>query len=106
MMVSFFQIVQKSLGFFGRLRSKIGKKDRVNAEKSQLVPTKQIEFLGSVWTQRYVRRFPSVDKTIEIILHDIEHRTKPFTLKRAQQIAGYLNYYLSFAGRIYILITF
>ena len=79
---------------------------RINNEKSQLIPTPQIEFLGSLWTQTNVRRLKTVSKTMQLILHQILHTVEAPNLKRAQQIAGFLNYYLCFAGRIYLLITF
>jgi hypothetical protein len=79
----------------------------INISKSSLIPSKQIEFLGALWKATKIERLPKVDEQISNILHFINNTRKSYSLKKAQQIAGYLNYYLAIAGNsIYKVVTF
>jgi hypothetical protein len=65
----------------------------INEKKSSLIPTKQIEVLGALWSKKQIERLPKVDLQINNILQFITNTRKSYSLKKAQQIAGYLNYY-------------
>jgi hypothetical protein len=65
----------------------------INEKKSSLIPSKQIEFLGALWSKKQIERLPKVDLQINNILQFITNTRKSYSLKKAQQIAGYLNYY-------------
>jgi len=93
------------------LRTVLGKLKKsnilINTSKSSLVPSKQIEFLGALWKDKQIERLPKVDERINNILQFINNTRKSYSLKKAQQIAGYLNYYLAIAGNsVYKVITF
>jgi hypothetical protein len=79
----------------------------INEKKSSLIPLKQIEFLGALWSKQQIERLPKVDLQMNNILRFITNTRKSYSLKKAQQIAGYLNYYLAIAGNsIYKVVTF
>jgi hypothetical protein len=67
----------------------------INKEKSSLIPSKQIEFLEANWTQNKITRLAKVDRQLDTIIQFIVHNKNSYSLKKAQQIAGYLNYYLA-----------
>jgi hypothetical protein len=79
----------------------------INSKKSSLLPLNKIEFLGALWSKNQIERLPKVDQQIQNILHFINNTRKSYSLKKAQQIAGYPNYYLAIAGNsIYKVVTF
>ena len=79
----------------------------INHKKSVLIPTQEIEFLGAKWNKDRITRLPKVEHQIIKIINFISHSRKTYSLKKAQQIAGYLNYYLAIAGpSIYKVVTF
>jgi hypothetical protein len=79
----------------------------INTSKSSLIPSKQIEFLGALWKATKIERLPKVDEQINNILNFINNTRKSYSLKKAQQIAGYLKYYLAIAGNsVYKVVTF
>jgi hypothetical protein len=60
-----------------------------------------------MWTHNKISRTAKVNKQLDIIIEFITNSKKQYSLKKAQQIAGYLNYYLAIAGRsIYKIVTF
>ena len=80
---------------------------KLNPYKSIIVPSRSVEFLGATWTSDRVVRLSKIDGMIEEILNFIK-RTNMYSvpLKKVQQMAGFLNYYLAFAGRPYFVVSF
>ena len=80
---------------------------KLNPYKSVIVPSRCVVFLGATWTKDRIVRAPSVDEHIQKALSFIaETNLSSVPLKRIQMLAGFLNYYLVFAGRPYFIITF
>ena len=79
----------------------------INKKKSSLIPKHSIEFLGADWAKDGITRVTKVDYQIIEIINFISRRKRSYSLKKAQQIAGYLNYYLAIAGpTVYKIVTF
>ena len=79
----------------------------INKKKSSLTPKHSIEFLGANWAKEGITRVTKVDYQIIEIINFISRRKRSYSLKKAQQIAGYLNYYLAIAGpTVYKIVTF
>ncbi len=74
----------------------------INAKKSILNPVKEVMFLGAIWGNAEVIRNPEIDKTLSTVINSIK---EGLSLKETQQIRGYLNYYLSFAGKIHSIVN-
>jgi len=74
----------------------------INTKKSILNPVKEINFLGAIWGKYNVTRNPEIDETLKAVINSIK---EGLALKEAQQIRGYLNYYLSFAGKVHSVVN-
>ena len=59
-------------------------------------------FLGALWGQAAVVRNPDIDDTLRMVIGGLKHG---LSLKEQQQARGYLNYYLSFAGRVHSIVN-
>ena len=80
---------------------------KLNPYKSVIVPSRSVVFLGATWTKDRIVRTSSVDEHIQEALSFIaKTNLSSVPLKRIQMVAGFLNYYLVFAGRPYFIITF
>ncbi len=69
-------------------------------------PTTSIEFLGTIGTKDHITRKPEIDIIINKILSYISKPRPNISIKEIQQLAGFLNYYLAIAGKIYKIVTF
>ena len=80
----------------------------INYKKSHLVPTKKLSFLGATWHGLRVIKDKAVMTKLKEIINYIYSKTlwMSVKLKLIQQLAGNLNYYLAFAGKMYKLVTF
>ena len=63
----------------------------INKKKSSLTPKNSIEFLGANWAKEGITRVSKVDYQIIEIINFISRRKRSYSLKKGQQIAGYLN---------------
>ena len=55
----------------------------INEKKSSLIPLKQIEFLGALWSKQQIERLPKVDLQMNNILRFITNTRKSYSLKKA-----------------------
>lgn len=69
---------------------------RISWKKSNLIPSRGIEYLGAVWGQHFVTRKPSVTEKLKLLWDSIKYR--PLTIKELQRVRGTFNYYFGFAG--------
>ncbi len=74
----------------------------INVKKSVLNPVKKIMFLGALWGQTAVVRNPEIDNTLTAVINNLK---QGLSLKEHQQARGYLNYYLSFAGKVHSIVN-
>ncbi len=72
---------------------------KMNREKTCVVPHREVEFVGTTWTQAGIRRFYH----FKLIYRGT---TEDLSLKQVQMAAGYLNYYCSFAKTSYQFVTY
>jgi hypothetical protein len=77
----------------------------INYPKSQLTPVKSITFLGATWSQTNVKRTAQATITCASIWNQLCLSNKQPTGRLLQQIRGYFNYYLSFAGNFFSIIN-
>ena len=77
---------------------------RLNEKKCVLTPTRKLVFLGSDWHGSGVSREESATSKVKYLLHALGSRGTPLAIKEKQIMAGYLNYYLQFAGKIHTVI--
>jgi len=74
----------------------------INAKKCVLNPVPKLSFLGAEWTQSEVMRKAEVDPTLKELIARLQYMTET---KEKQQTRGYLNYYLSFAGKVHSIVN-
>lgn len=70
----------------------------LNLKKTILKPQTTLSFLGAIWSQTDVRRDPKLK-------YELQRVIATNTKKETQKIRGYLNYYLSFAGKVHTIIN-
>ncbi len=77
----------------------------VNKDKSVLVPTQKVTFLGATWLKDRVLR--STQATLECARIWAVISAKGFVLdgRPLEQVRGFLNYYFAFAGNFHSLIN-
>jgi hypothetical protein len=75
----------------------------LNMAKTILTPQTCIPFLGAEWSADQIERTTEVTKTMLALIQQLH---VPHSYKQAQRNAGYLLYYLEFAGRNHWLTTF
>lgn len=74
----------------------------INTKKTILEPQSTINFLGAIWGQTDVKRDPKLNEALKEVISSIHADN---TKKQQQKIRGYLNYYLSFAGKVHSLVN-
>ena len=74
----------------------------INVKKSVLIPTKTLTFLGATWTNDGVERLEARTQDCKIAIQSINLSN---TIKDQQKLRGFLNYYLSFAGKVHSIVN-
>lgn len=92
------RIVQDLLLRFRRIKWKL------NEGKCVLIPTRKLVFLGSDWHGAGVTRQDKATTGVLALLEILEARDTPLVAKEKQVMAGFLNYYLQFSGKIHTII--
>ncbi|KAL0859700.1 hypothetical protein ABMA27_010815 [Loxostege sticticalis] len=76
----------------------------INREKSILVPSKSMEFLGIVWDTRFNTKFLPPDKVSKIRQYILTRLAAgSWSLKQAQRLLGYFNFatFITHRGRLH-----
>ena len=76
----------------------------INEKKCSLDPQRSLVFLGSVWNGAGIQREMEATFWVTALIEALGSTVKPLKEKQAQIIAGYLNYYLQFAGKLHSII--
>ena len=76
----------------------------INADKCVLIPQRIIVFLGSEWGGSGIRRNVGVSSGVITLIRMLGSATRPLSLERRQIVAGYLNYYMQFAGKLHTVV--
>ncbi len=92
------RIVQDLLLRFRRIKWKL------NEGKCVLTPTRKLVFLCSNWHGAGVTRQEEATSGALDLLEILEARDTPLGTKEKQIMAGFLNYYLQFAGKIHTIV--
>ncbi len=92
------RILQDLLLRFRRIKWKL------NECKCVLIPTRKLVFLGSDWHGAGVTRQDRATTGVLALLEILEARNTPLVAKEKQVMAGFLNYYLQFSGKIHTII--
>lgn len=76
---------------------------RISWDKSVLIPTRGIRYLGAFWGQHSISRNPSVTQRLHELWKNIRKRKLP--LKELQRVRGTFTYYFAFAGNYHSVIN-
>jgi len=74
---------------------------QISWEKSVLIPSRGITYLGAHWGQHSISRKPEVTTRLRALWSNI--KTKRLTTKQLQRIRGTFNYYFAFAGNYHAI---